>query len=145
MMERYRVTAGRIRQEPAALEHLVARSKRAMGRAREHPAHQDLFLDSVAMNLHDLLTGLEGAFHQIAAVVDEMVPSNHNWHEELLRQMAEKRPQVRRAVISAKTLEALDDYMRFRHVVRNIYTFEFDSDRVGRLIDALDGAFNQVR
>jgi hypothetical protein len=59
--------------------------------------------------------------------------------------MAAKRPQVRRAVISAKTLEALDDYMRFRHVVRNIYTFEFESDRVGRLIDALDGAFNQVR
>ncbi len=59
--------------------------------------------------------------------------------------MAAERPQIRPAVISDKTLETLDDYMRFRHVVRNIYTFEFDADRVGRLVDALDAAFGQVR
>lgn len=60
-------------------------------------------------------------------------------------QVAEERRQVRPAVISSKTLEALDEYLRFRHVVRNIYAFEFDADRVGRLVRDLDPTFSRVR
>lgn len=144
MIERYRTTAERIRQELSALERLAARAIRGMARAREAAGDRDLYLDSVALSLHDFYTGLERAFRQTAAVVDEVVPAGPNWHEELLRQMAEERSGVRPAVISGKTLEALDEYLRFRHVVRNIYAFEFDLERLGRLVEALGPTFRQA-
>jgi hypothetical protein len=145
VIERYRVVATRLRQELVALEQVVTRAKRAVALAREHPADQDLYLDAAALNLHDFYTGLERAFQQIAATVDETVPTGHDWHRELLCQMAAERPQVRPAVVSGETCEALDEYLRFRHVVRNIYAFEFDPDRLGRLVHRLDSILQQTR
>ncbi len=116
-----------------------------MALAREHPEDEDLYLDSAALNLHDFYTGLERAFHQIAAAVDETVPTGHDWHRELLRQMATELPQVRPAVVSAEAHEALEGYLRFRHVVRNIYAFEFDPDRLGRSVRGLVPAFRRAR
>ena len=52
MTERYLVAAGRIRGELKELEQVVYRAKRAMELARIHPNEQDIFLDSVALNLH---------------------------------------------------------------------------------------------
>jgi HepT-like protein len=95
-----------------------------MPRSRVQTADQDLLLDSVALNLQDFYTGIERAFRRIAGTVDEEVPAGPNWHEGLLRQMAQERTNIRPAVISSDTLEALDQYLRFRHVVRNIYTEE---------------------
>ncbi len=144
MIEPYRATAERIRQELAALERVTSRAIRAMARAREQPADQDFYLDSVALNLQDFYTGVERAFRRIAGTIDEEVPAGHNWHEELLRQMAQERTGIRPAVISSETADALDQYLRFRHVVRNIYTFEFDPDRIGRLVQSLSPCFRQV-
>lgn len=127
------------------MERLATRAKRGMALARQRPGEADFYLDSVALSLHDFYTGLERAFRQIAAVVDESVPAGPNWHEELARQMAAECPQVRPAVVSSKSLEALDEYLRFRHVVRNVYAFEFDAERLGRLVEALDPTFGQVR
>jgi hypothetical protein len=145
LIERYRATAERIRQELAALERVIARATRAMGRAREQPADQDLYLDSVALNLQDFYTGIERAFRQIAGTIDEEVPAGHNWHEELLRQMGLERTGIRPAVISSEALDFLDSYLRFRHVVRNIYSFEFDPDRVGRLVENLSPGFRRLQ
>jgi len=136
--ERYLVLAARIRQELEALEKVDTRAKRALALAHKYPDDEDLYLDAVALNLHDFYTGLERVFYQIAATLDEAVPESRDWHQKLLRQMAKERPQIRPAVISEETRESLDEYLRFRHVVRNIYAFEFDSERLGRLVQGLD-------
>ncbi len=86
----------------------------------QHPDDEDLYLDAVALNLHNFYTGLERVLYHIAATLDEAVPESRDWHQELLKQMAEERPQIRPAVISEETRELLDEYLRFRHVVRNI-------------------------
>jgi hypothetical protein len=145
LIEKYRRTALRIRQELAALERVAARAERAIELAQERLEDQDFYLDSAALNLHDFYTGVERAFHQIAAAVDEIVPSGHDWHRELLRQMADEQPGVRPAVISTETHETLEEYLRFRHVVRNLYAFEVDSERLGRLVAGLRPVFHQVR
>jgi len=145
MIERYRVLATRIRQELSAVERTVSRAKRAVALARQHPADQDFYLDSAALNLHDFYTGLERAFEQVAALIDEHVPTGHNWHRELLEQMAEERPPTRPAVLSEHSCQELDKYLRFRHVVRNIYAFEFDLERLGQLVQGLDPVFERVR
>ena len=144
MSERYLVLAARIRQELGTLEKVATRAKRALALAHKYPDDEDLYLDAVALNLHDFYTGLERVFYQIAATLDEAVPESRGWHQKLLRQMAKERPQIRPAVISEETRELLDEYLRFRHVVRNIYAFEFDSERLGRLVQGLDFVFPRI-
>ena len=84
-------------------------------------------------------------FHHIAAHVDRSVPEGGEWHRELLRQMGIEIPGVRPPVLSADVVSALDEYMRFRHVVRNVYTFVFDPERIRSLVGRLQPAFEKVR
>ena len=57
MIEDYLVLAGRVRQELADLERVVARAERAVTAARQRPVDQDLYIDSAALNLHDFYAG----------------------------------------------------------------------------------------
>lgn len=87
MIEEYAAPAGRIRQELCDIEHAAARAERALAAAGKRPQDQDLYIDSVALNLHDFNAGFERVFQQIAATVDSNVPSSSEWHRELLEQM----------------------------------------------------------
>jgi len=145
VIEPYAVVAARIRQELAELEPLVTRAQRAISSARQLPEDQDLYLDSAVLNLHDFYTGLERIFYHIATNVDSSVPVTREWHRELLRQMGTALPQVRPEVLSPETVKALDEYLRFRHVVRNVYTFEFEPARIERLVKQLEPSFSGVR
>ncbi len=145
MIERYIVLAGRIRKELDNLERLVARAKRAIDTARRNPQDMDLYIDSASLNLHDVYSGLERVFKQIAATVDGNVPSSPEWHRELLEQMGLDLSQVRPPVLTSPVIQLLDEYLRFRHVVRNVYTFSFDPERVGRLVKELKSVFAQAR
>ena len=66
MTERVRRVAERIRQELGAIDRVVRRAGRAMTVARERPEDQDVYLDSVALCLHDFYTGMERIFQQVA-------------------------------------------------------------------------------
>lgn len=54
-------------------------------------------------------------------------------------------PQVRPQVLSVEAAHAIDEFLRFRHIVRNIYTFEFDPDRIEHLVQHLRPSFEQVQ
>ncbi len=143
--ERYRVVAGRIRRELTDLERVVARAERALRATQQRSEDQDLYLDSAALNLHDFYAGLERLFSLIAASVDESLPGGQDWHRELLRQMEAEIPQVRPPVLSPEAVQALEEYLGFRHIVRNIYAFEFDFERIERLVQRLRPTFEKVR
>lgn len=144
MIERYRVVASRIRLEIAELEKTINRAERAMTAAQSDIENKDLFLDSAALNLHDFYTGLERIFSQIAGVVDNSMPSGRDWHRNLLNQMGRAISQLRPPVFSAETILALDEYRRFRHVVRSVYAFEFELTRIQPLIGNLRSCFTKV-
>lgn len=42
-------------------------------------------------------------------------------------------------------LQSLDEYLRFRHVVRSIYAFTFDPARIEPLVTRLPATFVRVR
>lgn len=107
--------------------------------------NQDLFLDSVALSLHDFYTGLELIFSKIATSVDGNMPTGKEWHRDLLIQMSLELAQVRPPVISTLTVEALDEYRRFRHVVRNVYSFNLDAKRLEPLIKRSRPIFTQIQ
>ncbi len=145
MISRHIVSAERIRSELENIEEVVTRVRRAAEASEEDSVNSDLYWDAIALNLHDFYTGLERVLRHIAAEVDGHVPAGAEWHQELLRQMATPLPQIRPAVFSNATIKRLDEYLRFRHVVRHVYAFEFDPQRIRPLAEALAGDFAQVK
>ncbi len=135
--------ASRIQDECDELARVVARVQEGWQRAQQ--SGDELYLDSVALNLHSFYAGLERLFELIATTVDGSMPRGANWHQLLLDQMATDVPGVRPAVISESTREALDAYRGFRHVVRNVYTFQFDPVKMQSLVERLPDAFAQAR
>ena len=145
MISRHIVSAERIRSELENIEEVVTRVRRAVEATAGDSVDSDLYWDATALNLHDFYTGLERLLRHIAAEVDGHVPAGAEWHQELLRQMATQLPRIRPAVFSKETIKRLDEYLRFRHVVRHVYAFEFDPQRIRPLAEALAGDFARVK
>jgi hypothetical protein len=141
--ERLLRLARRIRDEFDEMSRVIDRAQEGWFRAQR--SSDDLYLDSVALNLHGLYAGLERLFELIAATVDGTVPQGANWHQMLLEQMTVEVPHVRPAVISDQVRERLDEYRGFRHVVRNVYTVSFDPMKIRKLIEEAPAMFSQVR
>ena len=97
------------------------------------------------MSLHDFYSGLERIFHFIASSVDSSIPAGHEWHRELLRQMSIEIPKLRPAILLPESFNLLGEYFAFRHVVRNVYAFQFDPVRVERLVNGLPSVISKVK
>ena len=128
-----------IEEELKSINDLVPRIKLAWEKAAENS--DDLYLDSVALNLHGFYSGIERVFELIAKRIDGGLPSGDNWHRELLRQMTIEIKKVRPVVISEATYNHLNNYRGFRHIVRNVYTFNLSVSKLQVLIDNLNIAY----
>jgi len=137
--ERLTRLAERIRSELVDLNRLVERAQEGLRRAQR--SDDDLYLDSVALNLHGFYAGLERLFELTAAIVDGAMPQGANWHQILLQQMAAEVPGVRPTMISEELRDSLDEYRGFRHVVRHVYTFSFDPVKVQKLVEQAPAVF----
>ena len=100
-------------------------------------------MDSVALNLHGFYSGLERIFEKIAASVDGSIPEGANWHQELLHQMSMEIDGIRPAVISSEVKENLEEYRGFRHVVRNVYTYYLNPEKIKPLVDKVQDVFRK--
>ena len=127
----------RIRGELADLDLVAARAIQNWSLSQPGQAEHDVYIDSVALNLHGFYTGLERLFELIARQVDLHLPEGANWHRDLLTQMAQDMPDTRPSVIDAKTAAALDEFRRFRHLVRNVYTVHLDVHKMQPLLQVL--------
>ena len=118
-----------IEKELEALEQLSKEMREVF--CRQKPA----FIEARAAGsiLHDFYCGVEKIFKKVAARVDQDVPLGEDWHLQLLERMALALSGVRPAVISGETRERLSDYLRFRHLFRNIYGFELRWNRIEEL------------
>jgi len=80
---------------------------------------------------------VEKLFELIARHVDQNLPNSENWHRDLLQQMAEDLPSLRPAVISEESANIVDEFRRFRHLVRNVYTTELVPEKMAGLMEFL--------
>jgi hypothetical protein len=94
---------------------------------------------------HDFYTCIEKAFKKIATHIDEELPKETAWHSNLLDRMALRVADLRPAVISDDLKNDLYDFLRFRHVVRNVYGFELDLKKVLPLIDSFADTYQKVK
>ena len=145
MIPGYQVLAARIRDELEDLDRSVWRAGRAWQAARRAGSDQDMFIDSAALNLHGFYAGVERLFEAAALQLDGSLPKGEAWHRDLLDQMTLDLPGLRPPVISLAVMQMLDEYRRFRHVVRNVYAESFDPQRVGELVEKLAPGWLQLR
>jgi hypothetical protein len=76
--------------------------------------------------------------------MEKTVPDGPEWHQDLLLQMSAEITTVRPAVISQEARRCLEEYRGFRHVVRNVYTFNLRSARLQELTDGLQNCYQVV-
>ena len=134
MTGRYRTVSGRIRQELPALARVAGRAESSLADAHRG---DDRYLDAAALNLHAFYSGIERLLELVARQVDETMPQGSSWHAELLAQMAAPVSGVRPSILSAELLGRLERYRGFRHVVRNVYTYNLDIDQMTLLVQGL--------
>lgn len=127
----------RIQGELKDLDRVIARSEKSWQKAQLSLNEQDVYLDSVALNLHSFYSGLERLFELIARHVDSSVPDGSTWHQDLLYQMSRDVPNVRPAVISHNSRQSLGEFRRFRHLVRNVYATNLVPDKIKGLMSTL--------
>lgn len=140
----YLELAERIRGEVPDLDRVVKRALAAWAQAKRMP-DESAYLDSAALNLHGFYSGLERLLELIARHVDGTLPTGDTWHRDLLQQMAQDMADVRPAVISPDSALALDEFRRFRHLVRNGYTMSLVPEKMAGLMASLPTLWPTLR
>ncbi|MCB0000137.1 MAG: hypothetical protein KDE56_30445 [Anaerolineales bacterium] len=139
----YSELANRIRGEIAELTRLVELTRQRWLTGKTYPAQQDVYLESVALNLHSFYSGLERLFELTAKHLDRSLPTGEAWHRDLLQQMATDKLQHRPAILSQDSADTLDEFRRFRHLIRNVYTFNLVPAKMERLVLVLPAMWSQ--
>jgi hypothetical protein len=95
--------------------------------------------------LHDFYCAVEKIFKRITVYINNDLPDGEDWHIELLLQMASPIEKTRVAIISRELLEKLKEYLRFRHLFRNIYGFELNWERFKDLSLSLSAVLDELK
>jgi hypothetical protein len=129
--------AREIEVEVASIERLAVELAAA-------PGTDDTFsLRARGSILHDFYTGIERVFIRLAEEVNGGVPRGEQWHRQLIQDMSIAIPDVRPAVISTQLADQLGEFLRFRHVFRNVYGFVLQADRLRGLQEKLPGVLER--
>jgi hypothetical protein len=103
----------------------------------------EIALSALAACLHSFYTGAENIFKRVAVELDGDPPRGDSWHRELLLRM--KTPTVRRpALLAEKLHDSLNEYLRFRPVFRNAYSFDLDWRKMSPLVLRLEETFQEL-
>ena len=110
------------------------------------PRQDDIYsLRARGSILHDFYNGVERVFVRIARELNGGVPREDQWHRDLVDDMTLDIPEVRPAVIDRSLARALGEYLRFRHVFRNVYGGVFEAERMASLEKRLPGTLAAFR
>jgi len=145
MIPRYLVLKERIEAELADIDRAAEKAAQAYEAAERGGPDQAFFLDSVAMNLHSFYNAVERILELLSRELDGGLPTGPAWHRDLLTQMALQVGGVRPPVLREKTAASLGEYLRFRHLVRNLYTWNFQGDKLAELVTRLDGVLSDLK
>lgn len=94
-------------------------------------------VEVAALRLHSFSTAVERAFLLVSRTVNGGTPrQGEGWHRRLLERMAQT-TELRPAVVRESTQQRLQEYLRFRHLVRNLYADELRPEPIALLLREL--------
>jgi hypothetical protein len=138
-----REMADDIKVELDRLERLDKGIARIQEEINNDPDRAELFYENLALKLHNFYTGCERIFQIIASELNGALPSGYDWHKRLLNRMSSAR-EGRPAILSVASARRLDEFLAFRHVVRNIYGFELNPHRIEALLNKYPSVYHEV-
>lgn len=103
----------------------------------------EIELSALAATIHSFYTGVENIFKRAAVELDHEPMRGESWHRELLLRMKMSNA-VRSALISEQLYENLNEYLRFRHVFRNAYSFDLDWRKMSPLALRLEKTLQEL-
>lgn len=103
----------------------------------------DIELSALAALLHSFYTGIENIFKRIAVEIDGAPPRGEAWHRQLLDAML-LRNDLRGAVISPSLRDSLGEYLAFRHVFRQAYSFELRWEKMSALVTDCEATLRRL-
>lgn len=131
--------AAEVESELAALAALATEFANA-------PAGDDTYtIRARGSMLHDFYNGVERVFLRIARELNGGAPRGDQWHRDLIDDMALAIPEVRPAVVDRGLADTLGEYLRFRHVFRNVYGGVLDARRMASLEERLPATLEAFR
>lgn len=95
--------------------------------------------------LHDFYNCVERVFLRIARELNGGPPRGEQWHRDLVASMALEISGVRPAVVDHGLADILGEYLRFRHVFRNVYGGVLDAQRMASLEERLPDTITAFR
>lgn len=141
--ERLRGVAADMSAELSRLQQLAEDVAFVHAEIARDPGHARLFYENLALKLHNFYTGCERLFQTVAAELNGAPPGGFDWHRRLLERMGVAWGD-RPAVLSSDSINGLREFLAFLHVVRNLYGFELDAERIERLIARYPVVWSQV-
>ena len=134
-----------IRDELEMVERVTADIGNARREMKGRPELRTVYEESLALKLHNFYTGCERIFYTIADDMNGGAPSSFEWHKRLLKSMSLAVEGKRPPVISKTVEKELEEFLAFRHVIRNIYGFEIDSERLHGLLENVRRVFGNFK
>jgi len=120
-----------VREQFASLVSLPATSEGVIERA------------AASAMLHSFYTEIEKILKLIAREWDDQMPASEAWHRELLKQMSTataKRP----AVLSPTLVEALGEFLAFRHLFRGASIVLMRWDKLSPLVAKVAATYDRT-
>ena len=106
-------------------------------------APNEIELSAPAASLRSFYTRVENIFKRVTVELDADPVRGDSWHRELLRRM--KASTLHRpALLSEELHYSLTEYLRFRHVFRNAYSFDLDWQKMSPLVLRLEETFKML-
>ena len=140
---RYLALKSRLEDELIALERNVARLNELLAQATTIP--EIALTPALASYIADFYTGCERMSERVAVVLDGGLPKKENWHELLLRQVAEVGGDNRPPLWRGSLLLELDEYRKFRHLLRHNYSIQLKPERVLELACHVEPVFGKIK
>jgi hypothetical protein len=93
--------------------------------------------------LHSFYTGVENIFKRVAVELDGEAPRGEAWHRQLLDAMVTS-TKGRGALISEPLRDTLSEYLAFRHVFRQAYSFDLRWEKMSALVLNCEATFRRL-
>ena len=99
---------------------------------------------ALGLFLHSFYNGIENIIKFIIKEEHGKLPSGNKWHKELLDLCFSKTKEDKQ-LFNANLQFILDDYLSFRHFIRNTYSFKINWDRMEYLILNIDKNWKDIK
>jgi hypothetical protein len=105
----------------------------------------DLARRAIGSYLHDYFSAVEKIASHVCRATEEGMPNGDNWHYQLIFNMSLELDGLRPRLFSKELLDLLNELRGFRHVFRNIYGINLDSNKELALLKKLSKISRMLR